>query len=149
MFKGKKASSINPNTTDTVIGEGTVFEGRIRSEASVRIEGTINGDVESKGDVIIGEKGSVKSNISARNVIVAGVVNGHITAKEKLHIMSSGQLTGNAAVASLVIEEGALFSGNSRMESKAAAAKEAPAEKEPNGSKPFPGGSFGGDTISL
>lgn len=138
MFKGKKNNAINPNSTDTVIGEGSVFEGRIRSEAGVRIEGAITGDVESSGDVIIGEKGVVKSNISARNIIIAGAVQGNVTAKEKLTILSSGRLNGNTTTASLVIEEGGIFSGSSKMEGKTTPA-DMPAVKEPASANQFSG----------
>lgn len=156
MFKGKKSSAMNPNATDTVIGEGSVFEGKIRSEAGVRIEGSINGDVESAGDVIVGEKGNVKSNITARNIVIAGTVQGNVTAKEKLTIMSSGNLNGNAVTSSLVIEDGAAFTGNSRMEGKSSSGKDhhTPAEKEspppppaPPAQKPFTG-SFG-DSMAM
>ncbi len=117
MFKSKE-KKINRNTTDTLIGEGSIFEGRIKSAASIRIEGQITGDVECEGDVTIGEQGTVKSNISARDVILAGTVNGNIYAKDKLTITATGRLNGNATAASLIIEDGGIFSGTSKMESK-------------------------------
>lgn len=115
MFKKSKAK-INPNTTDTLIGEGTVFEGRIRSEASLRIEGSMTGDIECVGDVTIGERGTAKSNINARNVTIAGVVNGNITTKGNLTITTTGQLHGNVSSQSLVIAEGGIFQGQSKMQ---------------------------------
>ena len=114
MFK-KKNVKINPNTTDTVIGEGTNFEGRIKSEASLRIEGHLTGDIECIGDVIIGEHGMVKSNINARNVTIAGVVSGNVTTKGTLNITATGQLFGNTISHSLVISEGGIFQGQSKM----------------------------------
>lgn len=113
MFKKKK--TINPNTTDTVIGEGSHFEGRIKSEASIRVEGHINGDIECLGDVTVGENGIAKSNITARNVTIAGTVNGNVTTKGTLTITSTGQLIGNTASHSLIIAEGGIFQGQSKM----------------------------------
>jgi cytoskeletal protein CcmA (bactofilin family) len=117
MFNGKKGK-INPNTTDTLIGEGTHFEGRIKSEASIRIEGQITGDVECTGDVIVGEKGAVKSNISARDIIIAGTVTGNVVTKGKLTITSTGSLHGNISATSFIIDEGGIFQGTSKMDSK-------------------------------
>jgi cytoskeletal protein CcmA (bactofilin family) len=117
MFKSK-SSKMNPNTTDTLIGEGTIFEGKLKSDAGIRIEGQITGNVESAGDVTVGEKGVVKSNISARNVIIAGTVHGNVLTKGSLRIMSSGRVYGNTTSQSLVIDEGGIFQGNSRMEVK-------------------------------
>ncbi|HEY0829199.1 MAG TPA: polymer-forming cytoskeletal protein [Bacilli bacterium] len=119
MFKKKKVK-INPNTTDTLVGEGSVFEGRIKSEASLRVEGQIIGDIECLGDVTVGEHGLVKSNISARDITIAGSVHGNVVTKGTLTITSSGQLYGNTSAHSLIIEEGGIFQGASKMDSKSA-----------------------------
>lgn len=120
MF-AKKTVKIDPAATDTLIGQSTVFEGRIKSEASLRIEGQIIGDIECIGDVTIGEMGFAKSNITAREIIIAGKVQGNVVAKGTLNITSSGQLTGNATTKSLVISEGGIFQGSSKMDSKSEA----------------------------
>jgi len=114
MFKNKKRK-IDPDTTDTLIGEGTVFEGKIRSEAGIRVEGRIIGDIECTGDVTVGEKGVLYSNISARHVELAGTVHGNVTAQGQLTIRSSGRLYGNLTAQRLNIEAGAVFQGSSKM----------------------------------
>lgn len=114
MFKSSK--KVDPNSTDTLIGENSVFEGKIKSEASIRIEGQIHGNVESSGDVVVGVHGVVKSNITARNAVLAGTVHGNVTVTDKLTITSTGKLHGNIAAQSFVIEEGGLFQGSSKME---------------------------------
>jgi cytoskeletal protein CcmA (bactofilin family) len=134
MFKSKKR--IDPNSTDTLIGENSVFEGKIKSEASIRIEGQILGDVECFGDVIVGEQGLVKSNITARNAILAGTVNGNITVKDKLTVTSTGKLNGNIMARSFIIEEGGVFQGNSKMEKN-------------NGNAELKDGELTGKTIEL
>jgi cytoskeletal protein CcmA (bactofilin family) len=118
MFKSKK-KQLNPNITDTLIGEGSQFEGRIKSEASIRIEGAVTGDMECSGDVTIGEQGVVRSNIIARNIIIAGSVHGNIMTKGILKITATGKLYGNTTAASLMIDEGGIFQGTSKMETKA------------------------------
>lgn len=135
MFKSKAIPvKLDPDTTDTLVGEGSSFEGNIKSDASIRIEGQVTGDIECKGDVTIGEKGQVKSNIAARNVIIAGTVTGDIQTRSKLSITSTGKLYGNITVASLSVEEGSVFEGSSRMsgssEAAAGANKEAAAASE-------------------
>lgn len=122
MFKGKKAI-INPSTTDTLIGEGTIIEGTLTSEASLRIEGHVNGDILCSGDVIIGEGGVVNSDVSARNIINAGIIQGNITTKEILTITSTGRVQGNITARSLVIAEGGTFQGTSKMEPRTHADK--------------------------
>jgi cytoskeletal protein CcmA (bactofilin family) len=115
MFKNKKLE-LNPGTTDTLIGEGSVFEGRIKSEASIRIEGHLTGDIDCTGDVTVGEKGVVRSNISARDVMIAGQVHGNVITKGKLTILATGQLYGNTNSTAFVIDEGGVFQGTSKMD---------------------------------
>ncbi|MBB6735014.1 bactofilin family protein [Cohnella zeiphila] len=114
MFKKK----LDPGTTDTLIGEGSTFEGKIKSQASIRLEGEITGDVVCEGDVIIGERGVARSNVSARNVVLAGTVHGNVIAKGKLIVKSSGRLLGNLSASELAIEAGGFFHGTSQMENK-------------------------------
>lgn len=117
MFKNKK-SKIDPNMTDTLIGEGSLFEGKIKSDAGIRVEGQINGDIDSAGDVTVGENAVARSNIKARNVILAGQVFGNVSVKGKLTIKASGKLNGNLSAAELSIESGGEFQGSSKMDVK-------------------------------
>ncbi|WP_019636047.1 bactofilin family protein [Paenibacillus fonticola] len=131
MFKSKAIPvKLDPDTTDTLVGEGSSFEGNMKSDASIRIEGQVTGDIECKGDVIIGEKGQVKSKITARNVIIAGTVTGDVETKNKLSITSTGKLYGNITVTSLSIEEGSVFEGSSRMSTSIASSSSTSANAE-------------------
>lgn len=122
MFKNGKKTKIDPNSTDTLIGEGSTFEGKIKSEAGLRVEGHIVGDIDCAGDVTIGEHGTASSHVKARNVVIAGKVTGNVAASGKLTIKSTGQLNGNLSALELSIESGAVFHGQSTMDVKDAPA---------------------------
>ncbi|MCD1259594.1 polymer-forming cytoskeletal protein [Paenibacillus athensensis] len=115
MLGNAKPRRIDARTTDTLIGESTIFEGKIVSEASLRVEGQLVGDIECAGDVTIGENAVLQSNIHGRDVIIAGKVRGNVHTKGKLVVTSSGLLVGNIEVRSFVIEEGGVFQGMSTM----------------------------------
>lgn len=115
MFKNRK-SKLDPGMTDTLIGEGSRFEGNIKSEAGIRIEGHLAGDIECAGDVTIGERGSAVSNIRARHVVLAGTVTGNIIASGTLTIKATGRLVGDLSAQELSIEAGGVFHGSSKME---------------------------------
>jgi cytoskeletal protein CcmA (bactofilin family) len=129
MFK-KKKRTINPNATDTLIGEGTIVEGKITSRASLRVEGKVKGDIECSGDVTIGETGTLHSSVSARNVINAGSIYGSVTTKGILTITPTGKVYGDIQMNSLQIAQGGLFQGTSKMEVKAAVEKIHDKDKE-------------------
>ncbi len=115
MFKENKRWS----ASDTLIGQGTRAEGTLSCQASLRIEGEYRGDIDCKEDVIVGESGVVRSNISAKDITISGKVYGDITTTGRLTIMSSGQLHGSAAAASLIVQDGGILSGSCRMEQRA------------------------------
>lgn len=101
---------------DTIIGEDSIVEGNILSKSSLRIDGKVLGDIRSEGDIMIGVKGAVSSNIHARNVHVAGMVDGTITTSQTLSITPTGKVNGSIHVSSLEVAEGGVFQGTSHMD---------------------------------
>lgn len=119
---------------ETILGEGTKIKGNIFTRGSMRIEGEVEGKIEAEGDIFVGEKGIVDTEITARNVVVAGKINGNVLAKEKLEIMSSGRISGDIQTDTLKIEAGANFTGSSRplKKEQEKSKKEAAASKAAN-----------------
>lgn len=114
MF-GKKDTYNSGERVDTVIGKETKFTGSLQTNGTVRIDGYFEGDIVITGDIMIGEGGTVKANIKARNCTVSGEVYGDIIAEQKIEIVSSGKVYGNITAANLLIGEGAIFCGTCDM----------------------------------
>ncbi|MFK4300309.1 cytoskeletal protein CcmA (bactofilin family) [Paenibacillus sp. RC254] len=114
MFKDSKKKLAAP-ATDTLLANGTSFEGTIEAEANIRIDGHFQGDIRSTHAVVIGESAVVRSDIIAQDVILAGKVFGSITTEGRLTITPTGELYGNVAAAALVISEGGVLDGTSQM----------------------------------
>ena len=89
-----------------VVGTNSSFEGDLKSDGNVRIDGFFRGSIESAGNVIIGEMAKVLADVTAQNISVSGA----------LKILSAGRVWGDISVASLLIDEGGLFRGESAME---------------------------------
>ncbi len=102
---------------ETVIGTNTTIVGTIKTDGSIRIDGTVEGDIEILGNLIIGETGRVIATVKAQNVHVSGAVKGEITAVEQLEISPTGKVWGDIYTAALHIEPGGLFRGQSTMAS--------------------------------
>ncbi|NLC79383.1 MAG: polymer-forming cytoskeletal protein [Ruminococcaceae bacterium] len=105
---------------ETIIGESTVFDGCITSSATLRIDGTLNGEVKSKGTVIVGPSGKIKGNIKAKQLYVAGYIEGNIAGEERIEFSSSGHLLGDLSTINLVVEQGAAIDGKCKMKGTAA-----------------------------
>lgn len=100
----------------TVIGPGARLEGNLVSAASLRIEGRVKGQVTAEGDVIVAPEAHVEGDIRARNVTVAGRYSGNITSAGTLEFASTAKVEGNIVCASLIVNQGAVFTGQSDME---------------------------------
>lgn len=111
MFKESKRLI----ATDTLIGQGTVVEGSILTEANLRIEGEFHGEISTKGEIIIGEFGVAKADMNCVTLTIAGQVHGDVTVNGRLIITPSGQLNGTAIVQSIIVQEGGSFNGECKM----------------------------------
>lgn len=115
MFRKRGETEINTDKIDTIIGQGTVFVGKLVSNGTLRIDGRLEGEVEGKGDIIVGETGSVQADVKARHLTLAGEIKGNLELTGKLELTSTAKLLGDIRVESLVIGDGAKFVGNSTM----------------------------------
>jgi cytoskeletal protein CcmA (bactofilin family) len=111
----------------TVIGQGARLEGTIVSAGSLRIDGQVKGKIQADGDVILSAQSSVEADITADNVTVSGRFKGNITVKSTAELARGGRVDGNITSKSLVISEGATFSGQSIMGEAATRATAPPA----------------------
>jgi len=98
---------------ENILGPTASFQGHLKTEGNVRIDGHLDGCIETTGNVIVGEAGKVTADIIAENIQVWGAVKGNIIASGRLEILPSGRVWGEIKVASLLIDEGGLFRGKS------------------------------------
>ena len=103
---------------DTLIGADASLRGSYNSKHSIRVDGEIYGNVVSEDGIIIGPKGLIRGNVSAKTVVVGGRVKGNITAYQRLEFQGTARVEGDLSTSSLIIEEGAQFEGNCQMEDK-------------------------------
>jgi cytoskeletal protein CcmA (bactofilin family) len=99
----------------TVIGKGARLEGTLMSAGSLRIEGSVKGRINAEGDVILADGSEVQADINASNVAIATHYVGNVTAAGTLELESSARLEGNITCQALVVNRGAVFSGQSSM----------------------------------
>jgi len=100
---------------ESVIGEGANVEGTVRSERSIRIVGSVQGEIESRQRVVVEETARVQARITAEHVTVLGEVNGSIDCTGRVEIASGARVIGEVTAGTLVIQEGAFFEGALKM----------------------------------
>jgi cytoskeletal protein CcmA (bactofilin family) len=108
LFKKKKLQDVK---ISTVLGKDTEFKGTLIGKESIRIDGKLEGEVITEGDIFIGEESKISANLKGRNLINAGEIYGNIEAENKVEIVSSGKIFGNVKAESIYVEEGAFLKG--------------------------------------
>ncbi|MBD8346879.1 MULTISPECIES: polymer-forming cytoskeletal protein [unclassified Dysgonomonas] len=116
MFNKKvKTETILADRTYSVISQGLILSGEINTKDDLRIDGTVDGNINCEGKVIVGPTGCVKGNIESESIELMGKVNGNIIVHDIIMLKSSSYYDGDITAVSIDIEAGANFFGNCRM----------------------------------
>ncbi len=95
-----------------VIGSGSNFKGNFRFGRYTRIEGKIEGNIESVGILILSSTSETKAEITGRVVVVDGKISGNINAEESVIVQEHGFVTGNIKAPNVEIDPGATINGS-------------------------------------
>ena len=110
-----KMNETDNSAAVNLISQGTEITGDIKSAGDIRIDGTLNGNMVTKGKVVIGPTGRVKGEVECKNSEVSGLIDGKITVTQLLNLKASSKINGTIVTNKLSIEPGALFTGNCTM----------------------------------
>ena len=100
----------------TVIGKGTTINGPVVSDAIImRVDGVINGEVTTDGDIIVGCDGIIVGDIKAHSLILAGKIEGNVDLQYRLEMEAKGTLMGDVNTSLLSIDETAVLNGTINM----------------------------------
>ncbi len=117
MFK-KDNIETPPDKVNTFIGKDTFLKGSLDSKGSLRIDGKVEGQINSKGDFFVGENGSVAADLKARNVTIAGHFDGTIEAGGRLELKRTAVAKGTFKANALHVEDGAVLDGSMDMKTR-------------------------------
>ena len=101
----------NDYQMNSVIGEGSMFEGKFYIQGSLQIDGRFEGEIKTQDQLVVGETGKVKTDIFAKKVVVGGTIIGNIEAEEDVTLLSTGRVFGNITAPRVSIEEGVVIKG--------------------------------------
>ena len=99
----------------SVLGPSCKLVGEIRGSGSLECNGSVDGTISVDGDIMIGEKGSAKANLSGNHVVINGRLTGNAVGTAKVEVGTSGQVTGDIRAPSVAFGDGAFFEGTVEM----------------------------------
>ncbi|MBN1898166.1 MAG: polymer-forming cytoskeletal protein [Spirochaetes bacterium] len=103
--------ALKGDNANSVIGEGSIFEGRFYISGSLQINGKFEGDIKTEDQIMVGETGKVKTNLSARRVIIAGTLIGNINAMEEVLLLETGRVLGDITTPIIHMNKGVVVQG--------------------------------------
>jgi cytoskeletal protein CcmA (bactofilin family) len=104
-----------PGDVSTLLSKETEIRGSVKTQGSIRVDGTVIGDVIAVKTVTIGSTGVVEGNITGEDINIAGKVKGGVNAHGRISLEASAQIEGDLSTGRLSIVEGAVFRGLSNM----------------------------------
>jgi len=109
---------IQAQPEEKVLDVNATMQGTLRFDdpVNLRISGKFEGTLDTKGKLTIGNKATIKANITGESIQIEGTVTGNIKASRSLKLLRTARLTGDVEVPRLIIEDGAVLMGQVRME---------------------------------
>ena len=108
------------NSGQSNIGKDVEITGTIKSAGPIQMDGKLDGEIVSAGDVIVGKSANIKGNINSNSVVIEGAIAGNIVAKDKIDMKSSARVNGDIQAKRLSVEDGVTFMGRSEVNASGA-----------------------------
>jgi cytoskeletal protein CcmA (bactofilin family) len=118
-----RAEELEDDDFDTILSEDIEFKGDISFARPFMIRGTVNGNIDATGLLVIDEQAVVNADISADRVIIKGKVTGNVAGRQRVEITVTGRLQGNVTTPEILMETGCVFNGQCTMTGKTEAAE--------------------------
>ncbi len=94
---------------EVIIGPRATFNGHLRCDTSIRIDGAVEGGhVETPSNVILTESARVQCDITAKTVSIRGVYKGILRA-DRVELLEGSQIYGALYVNSFYMDDGVLL----------------------------------------
>ena len=98
-----------------IISAGTIVSGEFHTPGNIRIDGAFEGNISTKGRLIVGQAGSITGNITCQNGEFEGQVNATVEVEQYLALKATAKMVGDIKTDKISIETGAVFHGHCRM----------------------------------
>ena len=98
-----------------IISAGTAIKGDFNTTGNIRIDGEFEGNISTKGRLIVGQYGIISGTIACQNAEFEGQINATIDVEQHLAIKSTAKLIGDVKTDKISIEIGAIFHGHCKM----------------------------------
>jgi cytoskeletal protein CcmA (bactofilin family) len=107
----------------TLVARDAVWDGKLTASGDVRVEGTIQGEIEAGGTLFVAAQARVQAVVRAKNVVLGGEIEGRVFCEGRLEILPGGSARGEIDTGALVVHEGAFIDSKFQMHGAPAPAR--------------------------
>ncbi|MBN1103086.1 MAG: polymer-forming cytoskeletal protein [Deltaproteobacteria bacterium] len=99
----------------TFLGKDTELDGLLVFDGALRIDGYFRGQIQSRGNLVIGEEGYVEADVHVSYLVVSGEIHGNILADQRVDLRAPGKVFGNIQAPAILMDAGVIFEGHTKM----------------------------------
>lgn len=107
-------ASASSSSSNSLI-QGTNIEGSILADNDIRIDGSLRGNLNCKGKVIIGPTGFISGEVQCENAVIEGNFEGFLFVSDVLHIKETAKVEGDVTTQKLIVQPGSVFNVKCKM----------------------------------
>lgn len=101
----------SPQDYPTILGPDANFKGELSFDKGMRLHGRLEGKINTPGRIHVAKEAKLMADVEAGAILVEGEVHGNLTASDRVELKNSARYEGDLRASKLVVEEGAVFSG--------------------------------------
>src|SRR5687767_7970000 len=96
-------TSASSSSSNSLV-QGTNIEGSVQADKDIRIDGSLRGNLNCKGKVIIGPTGFISGDVQCENAVIEGRFEGVLLVTDILHVKETAKVEGDVTTQKLVVQ---------------------------------------------
>lgn len=99
----------------SILAGGMKITGEFETDGVVKIEGSIQGTVKARQQVLVAKGGVVEGDIYTKDAVVGGSVRGSIVAEGRVEVQAGASIEGDITTPVITVQEGGSVNGSLKM----------------------------------
>ena len=109
------SSTFVQTSSGALLSQGVSIRGVVKFPNELRIDGQVEGTIDSVGTLTLGEHALIRGEIRTKSVKIRGTVEGNIFVTERCELQAGCTLLGDIDAPRLMVDENAIFIGSARV----------------------------------
>jgi len=101
--------------TNSFLSASVELEGKLTVKGGIRIDGTLNGFLESESTIFLGDTAVINAQIVTKSLVSSGKIKGSIAAEDTVNINYPGSVEGEIKTCNLSIEKDVFFNAKCQL----------------------------------